>query len=80
MGKESREVLWPDEETWLGFFHEALCEDPELAEQVRVSVLFEHLAKLMGTWGPEGVRIVRLILRQALRLIYPFTSSIPAGL
>jgi len=29
----------------------------------------------MGTWGPEGVRIVRLILRQALRLIYPFTRS-----
>jgi len=77
MGRESRRLHWPDEETWLGFYHEAFSEDPELAEQIAHIwyVLLEHLAE-----GPEGVRIVRLILRQALRLIYPFTSSIPAGL
>ena len=57
---------------WLGFFHEALCEDPDLAERVaRIwYTLLEHLSE-----GPEGVRNARLILKEALRLTYPFTSS-----
>ncbi|HYL97902.1 MAG TPA: hypothetical protein VEZ90_03025 [Blastocatellia bacterium] len=72
MGKKSRKLLWPDEETWLGFFRDAFRNDPERAEQVaRIwNVLLEHLAE-----GPEGVRHARRILRQAQRSTYPFTLS-----
>ena len=72
MEKNSTKLLWPDEETWLGFFRDALCGDPERAEQVaRIwYTLLEHLGE-----GPEGLRNARLILKQALRLTYPFTSS-----
>ena len=72
MEKNSTLPLWPDEEVWLGFFRDALSEDPELAERVaRIwYTLLEHLGD-----GPEGIRNARLILKQALKLTYPFTSS-----
>jgi hypothetical protein len=72
MPQESRKQLWPDEDEWLDFFRDHLCGHPELAEQVaRIwFALLEHLSQ-----GPEGVRNARLILKQALRLTYPFTSS-----
>ena len=72
MEKNSTNPLWPDEDEWLDFFREHLCGHPELAEQVaRIwYALLTHLGE-----GPEGVRDARLILKQALRLTYPFTSS-----
>jgi hypothetical protein len=72
MAKESRKQLWPDEDEWLDFFREHLCGHPELAEHVaRIwYALLEHLGE-----GPEGIRDARLILKHALRLTYPFTSS-----
>ena len=65
-------LLWPDEDEWLDLFREHLCGHPELAEQVaRIwFALLEHLSR-----GPEGLRDARLILKRALRLTYPFTSS-----
>jgi hypothetical protein len=72
MSDESHKRLWPDEDDWLDFFRENLCGRPELAEQVaRICyALLEHLGQ-----GPEGLRNARFILKQALRLTYPFTSS-----
>ncbi|HKV42627.1 MAG TPA: hypothetical protein VJX67_25730 [Blastocatellia bacterium] len=72
MAKSSTKLLWPDEDEWLDLFREVFCEDPALAEHfARIwYALLEHLGQ-----GPEGVRDARRILKQALRLIYPFTSS-----
>ncbi|HEY6327845.1 MAG TPA: hypothetical protein VI756_00810 [Blastocatellia bacterium] len=72
MSDESRKNLWPDEDEWIDFFREHLCGHPELAEHVAHIwfALFEYLGQ-----GPEGVRNARSILKQALRLTYPFTSS-----
>lgn len=72
MENNSTKLLWPDEDEWLDLFREHLCGHPELAEQVaRIwFALLEHLSH-----GPEGLRNARLILKQALRLTYPFTSS-----
>ncbi|MGH9761084.1 MAG: hypothetical protein ACREDR_28560 [Blastocatellia bacterium] len=72
MENDSRKLLWPDEDEWLDLFREHLCGHPEFAEQVaRIwFALLEHLAQ-----GPEGLRDARLILKQALRLTYPFTAS-----
>ncbi|MGH9760425.1 MAG: hypothetical protein ACREAC_06235, partial [Blastocatellia bacterium] len=72
MEKNSTKLLWPDEDEWLDFFREHLCGHPELAEQV--ARIWYTLLKHLGE-GPEGVRNARLILKQALRLTYPFTSS-----
>jgi hypothetical protein len=49
-----------------------LCGHPELAEHVAHIwfALLEHLGR-----GPEGLRDARSILKQALRLTYPFTAS-----
>jgi hypothetical protein len=72
MANESRKRLWPDEDEWLDFFREYLCGHPELGEHVaRIwFALIEHLGQ-----GPEGVRDARFILKQAMRLTYPFTRS-----
>jgi hypothetical protein len=69
---ESRKRLWPDEDEWLDFFREHLCGRPELAEQLaRIwYALLEHLGQ-----GTAGLLNARFILKQALRLSYPFTSS-----
>jgi len=77
MADESRKRLWPDEDEWLDTFREYLCGRPELAEHVaRIwFALIEHLSANSETGGPEGVRNARFILKQALRLTYPFTRS-----
>ncbi|HKV38156.1 MAG TPA: hypothetical protein VJX67_03000 [Blastocatellia bacterium] len=53
-------------------FGENPCGHPEVAEQVAriLYALLEHLGQ-----GPEGLRNARFILKQGLRLTYPFTSS-----
>ena len=72
MEKKEPKLLWPDEQDWLGLFHDILREDPRRAERfARIwYALIEHIDQ-----GPEGVRDARCILKQALRLTYPFTSS-----
>ena len=72
MEKKEPKLLWPDEEDWLDLFRDILCEDPRRAERIaRIwYTLLQHLRE-----GPDGVRNARLILKQALRLTYPFTSS-----
>ena len=72
MANKSKKLLWPDEDDWLDTFREYLCGHPELAEHVAHIwfALLEHLSQ-----GPDGIRAARLILKQALRLTYPFTSS-----
>jgi hypothetical protein len=72
MDDNSKKRLWPDEDEWLDLFREHLRGHPELAEHVaRIwFALLEHLAR-----GPEGIRDARSILKQALRLTYPFTAS-----
>ncbi|HKV37807.1 MAG TPA: hypothetical protein VJX67_01235 [Blastocatellia bacterium] len=72
MTNEARKRLWPDEDEWLDFFRENLCGHPDVAEQVAriLYALLEHLGQ-----GPEGLRNARFILKQGLRLTYPFTSS-----
>ncbi|HEY6333961.1 MAG TPA: hypothetical protein VI756_31885 [Blastocatellia bacterium] len=72
MANKSRKLLWPDEDDWLDTFRKYLCGHPELAENVAHIwvALLEHLSQ-----GPEGLRDARTILKQALRLTYPFTAS-----
>ncbi|HEY6333116.1 MAG TPA: hypothetical protein VI756_27585 [Blastocatellia bacterium] len=72
MEEDPTKPLWPDEDDWLDTFREYLCGHPELAEYVACIwfALLEHLSQ-----GPEGIRDARFILKQALRLTYPFTAS-----
>jgi len=72
MANNSKKRLWPDEDEWL----DLLSPDPGGIIRLSTHVahiwfsLLEHLSQ-----GPEGIRDARLILKQALRLTYPFTSS-----
>ncbi|MGH9764845.1 MAG: hypothetical protein ACREDR_23310 [Blastocatellia bacterium] len=72
MEKKEPKLLWPDEGDWLDLFHDILCEDPRRAE--RIARIWYTLIAHMDQ-GPQGVRDARFILKQALRLTYPFTSS-----
>ena len=68
---------WPDHVTWLNLYEAAFTDDPELAETIsRVWYdLLESLADGPEGVNPEGINKARSILKEALKLAYPFTQS-----